>query len=409
MNYDKKILTISLTRGIEMFSASILVILLPIYISSDQIITDYFTQKSIYGFDITEEFIIGIALSMSIFISAILTPYFGRFSDKIKRRKIFIIIGLLILLISTPAYFYIESYYAILGLRIIQGISGALIAPVALAMVNEYAKINKGESFGHYNTIRLSGFALGPLIAGFIISNGPYNLFNISISGIDTAFYSIILFISVTLILFFLIVEEPRYENKAANNVSIKDVISTKNFKIVLIFAFATFWLSASINMFATLEHEINSKFNQSTTWFGLQFSAALLANIISQTPIGKAVDKYNKKPFIVIGFIILIPAVTLQGFASTPIQMTLLRVFQGLSVALVYIPSLTYIGEIANQNNSGFYLSFMSASFSLGLAIGPVASGILFSLGGFKLPFISAGVFSLIGLIIIVILTPKK
>jgi MFS family permease len=412
VSFDKRILTVSLARGIDMFSISILVVVLPLYVAGDQIIIDYLTKKSILGFPISREFLIGVAFSISILVSAILTPYFGRISDKLQKRKIFISLGLILLIVSMPLYFYAQSYYTVLGLRLIQGISGALVAPASLAMVNEYAKDNNnhGESFGYYNTIRLIGFGIGPVVAGFVISQGPYTVFSKQISSIDATFYIMMAFIIIAFVLLQFFVDEPKFKSDTSNKKqnSIRNIIHKKEFKFVLIFALATFWLSASINMFATLEHEINTRFDQSSTWFGLQFSAALLANIITQTPIGKASDKYDKKPFIILGFIILIPVITLQGFAMNSQQMIILRLLQGMSAALVFIPSLTYVGEISDSETSGFFLSLMSASFSLGAAIGPLASGILFTLGGFELPFITAGFFSLFGLIVIIMLTPK-
>lgn len=387
-----------------------LIIVLPVYIVSDQIILDYMTEKYIFGFPISEEFLIGVVLSTSIFVSAILTPYFGRVSDILQKRKILISAGLIALILSTPLYFYVQSYYAVLGLRLIQGVSGALIAPAALAMINGYAQSsNLGESFGYYNTIRLIGFGIGPIIAGFILSQGPYTILSKQVSGIDATFYVMMLFMIIAFILLQFFVDEPEFKSHSTKTrESITTIIQKPEFKFVLIFALATFWLSASINMFATLENEINMRFDQTSTWFGLQFSAALLANIIMQSPVGKASDKYNKKPFIVIGFIILIPAITLQGFVTNSQQMIILRLLQGMSVALVYIPSLTYVGEISEYNTSGFFLSLMSASFSFGLALGPLASGILFTIGGFELPFVVAGLFSFFGLIVILILTPK-
>lgn len=211
-----------------------------------------------------------------------------------------------------------------------------------------------------------------------------------------------ILFLIASLLIFLFIENKTVTNKNTKDTTKLKDVIRTDKFKIVLVFAFATFWLSASINMFATLENEINNRFSQTTAWFGIQFSAALLANIIFQTIVGKAIDKHRKKPFIIVGFLILIPAISLQGFAINSIQMVILRLFQGLSVALVYIPSLTYVGDISSQNNDGFFLSLMSTAFSLGLAVGPIMSGLLFSIGGFSLPFITAGLFSIMGLIVI-------
>ena len=171
--YDRRILVLSFIRGIELFSISLLVIIIPVFIS-DQIIIEHLLSQTIFNINITEEILVGIALSMSLIISSFATPIFGIISDKIKRPKRMIYVGFSILLFSTPLYLIIESYYSVLALRSIQGIAGAIIVPVALSMINSYSESKKGESFGIYNTIRLIGFGIGPIVAGFISVIGEY-------------------------------------------------------------------------------------------------------------------------------------------------------------------------------------------------------------------------------------------
>ncbi len=410
--FDKRVLIVSFARAVEMFSLSFLVVVLPLFIAGEYISINQLLHITLFGIQITEEFLIGIALSTSILISSLGQPIIGRLSDKIKNRKLFIIIGFSLLLISTPFYLTIESYFGVLVLRFVQGIAGAISVPAAAALVNDYSieSNNYGENFGFYNTFRLLGFGIGPLIAGIIIERGPYNVYSYSLSGIDASFYFVIFSVFIALSLVLLFIKEPEQNiNKTQNNTDLKDIIHTKQFKTILILSFATFWLASSINIFATLEVQVNNRFAQGATWFGIQFSAALLANTVTQIPIGSIVDKYNTKPFIVLGFIILIPSITFQGFATTSEQILILRIIQGLSVSIVYIPTISYTGELGGSDSGGLFLSVLSSSFALGLAVGPLLSGILFTIGGFSLPFVFAGVFSTIGLLIIITSMPKN
>ena len=409
--FDNRVLIVSFARATEMFSISFLVVVLPLFIAGDAIPIEYLLNINIFGIQMSQELLIGIALSSAILISSIGQPIIGRLTDKIKKRKQFVIVGFSLLFISTPFYLTIESYGSLILLRIIQGVAGAISVPAAAALVNDYSieSNNYGKNFGFYNTFRLLGFGIGPLFAGIIIENGPYEILKYSISGIDASFYAVIISIFIALSLVILFIKEPKRKTNTEESYSIYEIIYTSEFKIVLILSFATFWLASSINLFSTLEIQVNNRFSQGATWFGIQFSAALLTNTISQIPIGSIVDKYNKKPFIIIGFILLIPAITLQGFATTSEQMLLLRLLQGLSVSFVYISSIAYTGELGGSESGGLFLSLLSSSFALGLAVGPVFSGVLFTLGGFSLPFIFAGICSVIGLIIILLFMPKN
>ncbi len=408
---DERVLIVSFARAVEMFSLSFLVVVLPLFIAGEYISTKELLNMSFFGIKITNELLIGFALSAAILISSFLQPFIGRLTDKIKKRKLFIIIGFSLLLISTPFYLTIESYFGVLILRIIQGIGGAISVPAAAALVNDYSieSNNYGENFGFYNTFRLLGFGIGPLIAGVIVEQGPYKIYSYPISGIDASFYFVIISIFIALLLVLFFIKEPDENINNTKNKKLNDIIHTQQFKIILILSFATFWLASSINIFATLEIQVNDRFMQGATWFGIQFSAALLANTLTQIPIGSITDKYNTKPFIIIGFIILIPAITLQGFATTSEQILILRIIQGISVSIVYIPTIAYTGKLGGSDSGGLFLSVLSSSFALGLAVGPLLSGILFTLGGFSLPFVFAGVFSTIGLIIIINYMPKN
>lgn len=411
INADRRVLVLSLVRAAEMFGVSFLIVVLPLFIASDRIHADGLLGLSVLGFPVSEELLIGIAISAAILVSSAGQPLAGRLTDKTGNRTRYIILGLALLAITLPFYLVIESYWGVLLLRAFQGVAGALTIPTAIALVNEYsfADGNHGENLGFYNTFRLAGFGLGPMVAGAIISKGPYSLIDYTINGIDAAFYGAVFFALLSLGLVLLYIEDPDRDKSThtQSDQSLRDVLNSPAFTTVLVFAFATFWLAASINVFSTLENQINARFDQTATWFGIQFSAAILANVLGQIPIGRAADRYRKKPFIVIGFLILIPSITIQGFAGSAVQMAFYRTIQGISVALVFVPTLAFVGELAGNERSGLFLSVVSSAFALGLAIGPLISGALYTLGGFSLPFVVSGVFSVLGLALVVRFIP--
>jgi MFS family permease len=412
LNTNKKILLLSIARAIESFGVSFLVVVIPIYISGDQIADISMIGSSFFGLEITIELLIGVAISTAALVSSLGQPIGGSLSDRYKKRKIFVIMGLFLLAFSVPFYLVVDSYQSIIILRIVQGISGALLIPGIAAMVNiEALKDSKGESFGIYNTFRLIGFGLGPIVAGGIISYGPYDLRLVQFTGIEFAFVVTILAALISLFLVILFVEESSIDEDAQKkDVPIMEVIKTSKFKYIIVLAGTNFLLAASIAVFVTLEGPVMERFDQTTFMFGLQFSAAIIANTISQTPVGRISDRRGRKKFILLGFLILIPSITIQGFVNSSYQMLVARLIQGVSVALVFAPSLALGGELADEDkNSGLFLSVLTGSFGLGIAVGPTASGILFSLGGFSTPFIFSGIASFIGFTVVYIYLPDK
>lgn len=403
----RRIITLSIARSIESFGISFLIVILPIYISKGDI-TVAPGLMEILGFEVTMELLIGVALSTAALINSVGQPIGGNLSDRFRRPKLLIIISIVLLSITIPLYVFANTYIQLLGLRVLQGISGALLIPAVALMINEASKdSNRGENFGIYNTLRLIGFGSGPIVAGGLIDLGPYSIFEVSLSGVDAAFGFTFLTSIVALILVVVFVDEIENldENRSKDDDrSLKEVILSKEFRPVIALSTTTFLLASSIAVFATLENAVIEKFDQTSFMFGLQFSIAVLANTIVQTPIGRLSDRMGRKIFIIIGFIILIPSVVVQGFVATSMQLLLARFIQGVAVAMVFAPSIALVGDLATDERSGLYLSFITGAFSLGIAVGPTISGILFSIGNYTTPFIFSGLVSILGLIMVIL-----
>lgn len=406
-NYDRQIIALSIARACQSFAVSFIIIILPVFISSGQISTNIIGYE-IFNFTISTEFIIGVAISIASLISSLGQPIGGRISDMYKKRKLFIIIGLIIICVSFPFYLVIESYTGILVLRIIDGISGAIIIPSASALINEIATdSNRGENFGIYNSLRLIGFGSGPIIAGYILTLDNNLIF--TFTNIEIAFIIAVLFSVFSLLIVLLFVNKTNNIPNNKSSVNIKDVLESDYIKPVLTLGVGTLLLAASISIFLTLENAVNTRLNQNTLMFSLQFSTTIFANTLFQPIVGRISDNHGRKNLILLGFVILIPTIILQGFVMSSEYMIILRIIQGMSTALVFAPSLALVGDIAEPSNSGILLSIITGSFGLGIAIGPTLSGYLYTIGSFSTPFISSGILSLIGLVFVWYFVPKK
>lgn len=408
LDINKKVLAISVARSTQSFGVSFIIILLPVFISGSEVTTGYL-GLSVFGFNITKEFLIGIAISTTALISSLGQPIGGRLTDIYKKRRIFILISLTVLSLTYPFYLIVDSYNQIIVLRAIQGISAAFLIPSVSALINDISdKSDRGENFGIYNTLRLIGFGIGPIIAGYIVDNGPYNTSVYQFSGVEFCFIVTIVFTVLSLLIVIIFVNESNIKNEESNSSrGIKKILQSNNIKPVIVLGLSTLLLASSIAIFLTLEESINNRLNQTTLMFSIQFSAAVLANTVSQTPIGRFSDKYGRKNLILVGFLILIPTITIQGFIYSSTIMVIVRLIQGVSVALVFAPSLALTGDISNKSESGTYLSIVTASFGLGIAVGPTVSGFLYSIGSLSTPFVFSGIISIIGFLLVYIYVP--
>lgn len=416
VDIDERVLTLALARASGAMANSFLILLLPVYIGSTAVSLSGLSGIEVVGISLGEEFYIGLVLSVFGLISSVVQPFVGRASDILRRRKIFILVGIFVILLSTILYPFVDNYTYVIVLRGIQGLGAGLIVPTTVALVNSYSESSdgRGESFGVYNTFRLLGFGLGPIIAGATYTNGPYSSSLGTISGINATFTVAAIGSLLSLILVIFLVEELIPEETTDNTsgedetdknsilpIPLSDPADISRVNPAIVLGLGTFILAATITMYASLEDPVNSRLNQGSLLFGAQFSAGVLANVAFQIPAGRLSDKIGRKPLIVSGFVILIPSLLAQAYILSSAIMLLARVIVGVSVAFVFPTSLALAGDITAGEKSGLTLSILTASFSLGVAVGPVTSGLLYSSGSFQTPFLVSTVGAIIGLII--------
>jgi MFS family permease len=156
------------------------------------------------------------------------------------------------------------------------------------------------------------------------------------------------------------------------------------------------------IALFATLQTQVNARLDQAPVWFGLQFAAVTIANVLFQVPVGQASDRIGRRPFLLVGFVLLVPTTLLQGIVTDSVVMTVVRLAQGIAVACVFAPSLALAGDLAREGESGTTLSVLTMGFGFGVAVGPLASGWLYGFG-FLVPFAAGAGLAVVALVTVV------
>jgi MFS family permease len=421
LGVDSQVLALALARMTESIGNSFLIVVLPLFIGSELI--------SGNTFGLTEVAITGIVLSLFGFVNSPLQPLTGRLSDRLERRKIFVLVGLVLIGAASFSYSLASTYLHLVGLRMLQGVAGALIIPTTVALVNDLAtSSNRGGNMGTYNTFRLVGFGVGPIAAGAVVSGGPYALdlgsLRFAFGGFDAAFYFATTTATISFLLVLLLIRDPDVSTSenpgdaegtknaegtksgtnagdALDGFAVLDRTGPGILDPVFALGVVSFFMAVGIALFATLGDIINARLDQGPTLFGLQFAAFVLAQILLQVPIGRATDFYGRKGFIVLGTILLVPTTFVQGLIYDPWLMFLARFGQGVAGAMVFAPALALAGDIAPDGRSGSTLSVLTMAFGFGVAFGPLMSGFLVSFG-FVVPFAFGAALAGVGAILV-------
>ena len=414
---DRRVLALAMARMADAIGNSFLIIVLPGYVASGRVDVGALvgTRLPVVG-EITVPLLIGVVLSLFGLLNSVGQPFTGRLSDRTGRRKLFILVGLAAFGVSSALYPFVESYGAVVAIRAAQGVGAAFTIPSTIALVNEYSTANseRGGNFGVFNTFRLAGFGFGPIVAGFLVTGGvgavaaegggavaqyalPAVLGGETVSGYTAAFGVAVLGAAVSLALVSVFVDDPEDSGAEAGtdlSIAVRDRSGESYLDPVFVLGLGTFLMATGIAVFATLQAEINTALGQGSVLFSVQFAAVVVANVLFQVPIGSASDTYGRRPFIVGGFVLLVPSLLFQaylvtpGAVSSPLLMVAGRLVQGVAVAMVFAPSLALAGDLARKGDSGTKLSVLTMAFGLGVAAGPTAAGFLVRYG-LAVPFV--------------------
>ncbi|MGO3237674.1 MAG: MFS transporter [Psychroflexus halocasei] len=401
---DTRVIILGIARMADAVGNSFLVVVLPLYIASGQVKGDLF--------GLSESLITGIVIGLFGLVSSFCQPLTGRLSDKLGKRKFFVILGLFLFMIVNFLYSFAHSYLFLLLIRAAQGIAAALTITATLALVSEVSsEKNRGGNMGVYNAFRLIGFGIGPLVSGVLVESGPYTLPVIgTISGFIAAFLIAALAPLISLILVSFFVKDPEDTKPSSEGIIInfKSKIPGKIIDPIFTLGIATMFMSMGFALLAPIELEVNERLSQGPFLFSIQFSALIASLAIFQPIIGKASDKYGRKVFIVTGLICLIPIVLFEGMSTESWHMIVSRALHGISAAMVFAPALALAGDLAKKGQVGAQLSVLTVAFGLGISLGAFLTGFAIRFG-FAVPFIIGSVLAGIGAILVYTQVPSR
>lgn len=428
IGFNRHVVVLSSARMADAFCNSLLIVILPLYIVQ--------TPRSGFLGRLPEEALIGILISLAALMFALMQPLAAAISDRTRRRKPFIILGLIILSISTLGYIPAHSVRALVALRVTQGFGIAFTIPTALALISAYAdKGRVGAAMGVFSTSRMIGFAIGPLVGGLL-------MVHISFAA---AFIAGAIGAVASLLLVLFLVPEVRGERAriapkrgnpgagqadrdagsahaghpgggteagARSDPTVAEVTREQvraAMRQLYVLGVAVFVMAISISLIAAVEPEMNRRLGQTAIGFGVAFSMLTVGRFLFQIPVGHWSDRIGRKPLIVAGMVAMIPLTVLQGYAGTTFWLSLDRFLLGVATALLVAPGYAMVADLALPGMLVRQMSLVTMAFGLGVATGPMLSGFLAGVAGFEAPFQIGGAASLVAAILVAIFVKES
>lgn len=378
LGINKGVMALSIARMADAMGNSILFILIPLYVAK--------LPKEHLGLAVP--ILVGLLISLFGFITSIFQPIMGALSDKLNKRKSLIQAGLGLIGLSTLFFMFAENFTHLLILRTLQGVGVAVTIPASLSLMTAITeKDSRGGSMGVFSTFRMIGFAIGPVIGGYLQVHYSF----------DAAFYLGATLIFASMIFVQIWVREVKIDvpEKVTKRLKVFDLSLYGSG--ILTAALATFVMACCFSMVTTLENEFNARLDMTAIGFSIAFSMLMVGRLIFQVPLGYFSDKWGRKPFILAGLVLMALTTIVLGEVQTMEQLIVVRLLQGVAAAGVAAPAFALAADLSQTGGEGRQMSVVTMGFGLGIAVGPILAGLL-AIFFFELPFLVIGLASLVG-----------
>ncbi len=360
------------------------------------------------------------ALAFGVFglFAAASYPVMGRLSDRIGRRKPFVLAGLLGFTVLSAACASIDTFEQLLLIRVAQGIMVGVMVPSVLAMLTHISTPdNRGRSMGAYSTVRGIGSAAGPAAGGVIAVTG----------GFGAGFYTcaVLGLISVIFVAFF--IKEPHISGTpnasgtpttptASGTLDISSTSGTAWGKTgclpdssdraansgIRLLASAAFTTMFAIMIIATMLPLYETRLGASTAGLGVALAAYFSARLIFQTPMGILSDRVGTRSVVVAGLGVSALLLLLIAHVTTTPEFLTLMFAIGTAAAAVNTPALAFGADLSCPGMIGQQMSLFPMASAIGMVAGPLIGGVFASYLGFTAPFyLCAGLMAVVGVLV--------
>lgn len=338
---------------------------------------------------------LGLIEGVAEAVASLLKTYSGIWSDRIQKRKNFILLGYFLSAIAKPFIGFAHSWTYVLGARSLDRTGKGLRSAPRDALISDVvAPEQRGAAFGWHRAMDSFGATIGPLIAVYFISNNTNSLRNL---------YYWALLPGLVSVLIVLLVQEPhrvKVENIKSNAYSFFKEwgLVTDDFKIYLV-AWGIFSIANSSDVFLLMKAKKSGIATQTVI---LLYCGYNLVYTIASPYLGKLSDKIDRKKILMLGLTIFSIVYVGFAFASNIAHFVVLFLVYGLYMASTDGAGKALAVDLAPQEKKATYLGMLGSVTGLTTICASVTAGALWDLKGDSWAFVYAALGALLSILVL-------
>ena len=323
---------------------------------------------------------IGFVMGASTLTGIFLKLPAGAWSDILGRRPL-LVLGALVFATLPFTYLGVSTLAALIVLRFVHGSATAIFGPVASASLSDIAPPSKrGTWLSTYSTAQGAGQALGPVLAGYLIAAGRFDLAFLA-AGI------------VGLAAPLIVAQWPSDSESRPGQARWQEfktgVGEVVHHRLVLVTSgaqAAQFVLNGTLNAFLPLYGR--DVLGLTTPQLGWLFGVQTLTTLAVRPVIGFLSDRAGRRWVIIVGLTVCSAAVLSMSIATHLTELLATVVAYATGVATTTAATSAYITDVTRHARYGAAHGVFGTIYDVGDALGPIAAGLLVATVGYTRMF---------------------
>jgi MFS transporter, DHA1 family, multidrug resistance protein len=334
---------------------------------------------------------VGLIVGASTLTGVLVKLPAGAWSDVLGRR-VLLVMGATVFAVLPFTYMAVKGLGGLVLLRIVHGNATAIFGPVASASLSDVAPPHRrGTWLSTYSTSQGAGQAIGPVIAGYVIAAGRFDLAFVLAGAIALATPFIVW----------------RWPATAARDttarvspvrqfvVGIRSVMSEKRVLAASLAQAAQFLLNGSLNAFLPLY--ANDVLGMNAAGVGWLFAMQTVTTLAIRPLIGALSDRVGRRNVIVTGLVACSVAVWMISAVSAVSGLVVGVVAYAAGVAVTTAATSAYVTDVAPRARYGAAHGVFGTIYDVGDAAGPILAGVLVAMWGYSRMFQTMAIVALL------------
>lgn len=326
----------------------------------------------------------GYIISLFTLTALLSRPFSGKLADSVGRKPV-IIFGGVVCMICSLMYPVLTSVFGFFLLRTVHGFSTGFTPTGQSALVSDLIPADRrGEAMGLLGMLGSIGMAMGPAVGGIVSRE----------LGINTMFYLSSLF-GFTAAAIVLGMKETLVTRRSFQlsmlKVTREDLFEPRVIFPCIIMGLAMYAYGTVLTLIADMGEHVGIHRKE------LLFTCFTLTSLAVRLVAGKASDKYGRPPVMVFSCVVIMISMLMISVSQTQGLLIAGVCLYGLGQGSVSPTLLAWATDVSEAHHKGRALASLYIFMELGIGVGAIASGWIYSLneatGDFFLPFITCSV----------------